>query len=149
LLTLLGGEAMEILREVGVKVGNRVTLELIKKIPGRILTAINKKVFYSFGDGQFEVEGHDALPINISDELPDLLEQLTSNGDFLGLIDRDGNTLQMIYDADDDRYWVEIPIPVSSLSDTCAIISFVHRTRQATRVSHRRRVDRFPLAQER
>lgn len=44
LLTLLGGEATEILREVGVKVGSRLTLAAIKRIPGKSLTAINRAV---------------------------------------------------------------------------------------------------------
>lgn len=44
LLTLLGNEAAEILRQVGIKVGNRLTLEVIRKIPGKTITAINKLV---------------------------------------------------------------------------------------------------------
>jgi len=44
LLTLLGNEAAEILRQVGIKVGNRLTLEAIKKIPGKTITAINRLV---------------------------------------------------------------------------------------------------------
>jgi uncharacterized protein (DUF697 family) len=44
LLTLLGNEAAEILRQVGIKVGNRLTLEAIKKIPGQTIRAINKLV---------------------------------------------------------------------------------------------------------
>ncbi|MGH7137500.1 MAG: EcsC family protein [Pirellulales bacterium] len=44
LLTLLGGEAAELLREVGVKVGSRLTLATIKRIPGKSLSAINRAV---------------------------------------------------------------------------------------------------------
>ena len=59
------------------------------------------------------------MPINISEEFPDLLAQLTRKGDFLGIIDSDGKTLQMMYDADDDRYWIEIPSPENDGSYGC------------------------------
>jgi hypothetical protein len=44
LLTLLGGEATEILREVGVTAGSRLALEAIKRIPRKTLGAINRAV---------------------------------------------------------------------------------------------------------
>lgn len=44
LLTLLGGEAAELFREVGINVGSRLALEAIKKIPGKTLIAINRAV---------------------------------------------------------------------------------------------------------
>ncbi|HEX5444414.1 MAG TPA: EcsC family protein [Pirellulales bacterium] len=44
LLTLLGNEAAELLRQVGIKAGTRLTLEAIKKIPGKTITAINQLV---------------------------------------------------------------------------------------------------------
>jgi len=44
LLCLVGGEVVDLLKDVGVKVGTRVTENLIAKIPGRVLVEINKKV---------------------------------------------------------------------------------------------------------
>ena len=44
LLTLLGNAGKEVMRQAGIKIGQRVTLALIKKIPGRMLIEINKKV---------------------------------------------------------------------------------------------------------
>jgi len=44
LLCLVGGEIVDLLKGVGVKVGTRVTENLIAKIPGRVLVEINKKV---------------------------------------------------------------------------------------------------------
>lgn len=44
LLTLLGAEAAEVLREAGVKVGTKLSIEIIKMIPGKAFTAINKAV---------------------------------------------------------------------------------------------------------
>ncbi len=44
LLTLLGNEATWSLKEVGITVGNKLTLEAIKRIPGKTISAINKLV---------------------------------------------------------------------------------------------------------
>ena len=44
LLCLVGGEAVDILKNVGVKVGEKVTGNLVKKIPGKVIIEINKKV---------------------------------------------------------------------------------------------------------
>jgi hypothetical protein len=41
-----------------------------------------------------------------------LLNRL-EDGDFLGLIDAKGTTLQVTYGAADDQYWIEIPQPES------------------------------------
>lgn len=192
LLTLLGGEATEILKGVGIKVGNRLTLEVVKKIPGKVLTSINKqvgfrlltkagqtgvinltkvvpiaggfvggtvdllacqavgriakevfrpassgedaefaantersqpaagyRVYYSFAEGEFVVEAKDAIRVDIRTDYPDLLARLTASGDYLGIIDADDHALQMMYDADDDRYWIEIPVPEESGSYGC------------------------------
>ncbi|HVX11370.1 MAG TPA: EcsC family protein [Pirellulales bacterium] len=43
-LTLLGNEAAGLLKEVGVTVGNKLTLEVIKRIPIKSITSINKLV---------------------------------------------------------------------------------------------------------
>lgn len=44
LLTLLGDAGKEVIRQAGIKIGQRATLALIKKMPGRILIEINKKI---------------------------------------------------------------------------------------------------------
>ena len=44
LLCLIGSDAAAVLRQCGVKVGRKVSEKLIEKIPGKILTEINKKV---------------------------------------------------------------------------------------------------------
>ncbi len=44
LLTLLGNAGEEIIKEAGIKIGQRMTLALIKKVPGRVLIEINKKI---------------------------------------------------------------------------------------------------------
>lgn len=44
LLCLVGGEVQSVLKGVGVKAGTRLTQNLVAKIPGRVLTEINKKI---------------------------------------------------------------------------------------------------------
>lgn len=44
LLSLLGDAGKEILKDVGVKVANRVAMNAVKAIPGKVLIEINKKV---------------------------------------------------------------------------------------------------------
>lgn len=44
LLCLIGSDMASVLRSCGVKVVNKVTENLIKKIPGKVLTEINKRV---------------------------------------------------------------------------------------------------------
>ena len=44
LLSLVGSEAVEVLKSAGVKIGTRFTENLIAQIPGRMLIEINKKV---------------------------------------------------------------------------------------------------------
>ena len=44
LLTLLGDAGKEVIRKAGIKIGQRATLALVKKMPGRILVEINKKI---------------------------------------------------------------------------------------------------------
>lgn len=44
LLALLGDAGKEILKEAGVKIGQRVTIAMIERIPGRVLAEINKRI---------------------------------------------------------------------------------------------------------
>lgn len=44
LLCLIGSDMTAVLRQCGVEVGRKVTASLIAKIPGKVLTEINKKV---------------------------------------------------------------------------------------------------------
>ena len=44
LMCLVGGEVVDVLKGLGVKVGQKITENLIKRIPAKLLTEINKKV---------------------------------------------------------------------------------------------------------
>jgi len=44
LLTLLGDSGKEILKQAGINIGNKMAMAALKKVPGRVLIEINKKV---------------------------------------------------------------------------------------------------------
>ncbi|MCB9616915.1 MAG: hypothetical protein H6722_31150 [Sandaracinus sp.] len=66
------------------------------------------RVFYCFyGTGETVTEPR---PTDAAD-LVGYVDRLTHDRDFVGVVDDGGTTLQVMYEADDDRYWVEIPVP--------------------------------------
>jgi hypothetical protein len=72
------------------------------------------KLFYCFNGEESddaEVSAEDPIVLDDVQELPSLLSRAVTDGDFLGLTDADGNTLQLMYEGDEDRYWLEIPVP--------------------------------------
>ncbi len=69
------------------------------------------RVFYTFYATDTSVAADDAVPMNEADIYSELLGSLTEDGDFIGLIDNRGTTLQVMYEAKGDRYWVELPSP--------------------------------------
>jgi hypothetical protein len=50
-----------------------------------------------------------------------MLGGLDEDGDFFGLIDDEGTTLQVMYSGDDDSYWIEIPRPDKRGSFGCRL----------------------------
>jgi hypothetical protein len=69
------------------------------------------RVFYTFYGSDRSVVPGEAIPMNEADIYSELLGSLAEDGDFIGLIDNGGTTLQVMYDAADDAYWVEVPSP--------------------------------------
>ena len=68
------------------------------------------KVFYSFQEFEEERLDDESVEMELEDAAA-LLEKMTSDGDFLGLIDAENNTFQLMYDEEGDVFWVEIPDP--------------------------------------
>jgi hypothetical protein len=77
------------------------------------------RVFYCFYAENDVVLAADAAPMDVADIYSELLGRLSSDGDFLGMTDEEGHTLQMMYDPDKDRYCVEIPSPERHGSYAC------------------------------
>jgi hypothetical protein len=69
------------------------------------------RVFYTFYGSDMSVVHDEAIPMNEADIYSELLGSLAEEGDFIGLIDNRGTTLQVMYDANDDAYLVEVPSP--------------------------------------
>ena len=66
------------------------------------------QVFYCFyGSGKSVASERDVRMAHA--DIYVLVGDLEVEGDFLGIVDGNGTTVQMIYHADDDSYWVEIP----------------------------------------
>ena len=55
------------------------------------------------------VEANSAVKISKSKVLNKLLPLLKEEGEYFGLIDAAGTTLQVAYEAKSDEYWVEVP----------------------------------------
>ena len=49
--------------------------------------------------------------IDLADVYSEIFPLLKEEGEYLGLIDPQGTTLQVMYHADEDRYWFEVPRP--------------------------------------
>ena len=58
-----------------------------------------------------EVPADSAVPMDIADVYSELFPLLKEEGEFLGVVDEAGTTMQMMYQADDDLYWSEVPSP--------------------------------------
>lgn len=67
-------------------------------------------VFYSFQESREEQLDDEALEMDVASAIK-LLDKMTTDGDFLGFIDSENNTLQILYDEDNGVYWTEIPEP--------------------------------------
>ena len=65
-------------------------------------------VFYHFYANGDSVPSEFPVSMNEADIYSPLLGKLHQDGDFLGLIDAQGETLQVMYEADNDLYWIEV-----------------------------------------
>jgi len=69
------------------------------------------KVFYCFYKNDEVVNDEENVSMKLEDIHGKLLDQLAEDGDFFGVIDSDNNTFQVLYDAEENIYWGEIPVP--------------------------------------
>ena len=77
----------------------------------RKVMAMNLKtyrVFYHFYSSGDSVASEDPVVMNEADIYSPMLGKLSQDGDFIGLIDANGETLQVMYEADNDHYWIEV-----------------------------------------
>lgn len=68
------------------------------------------RVFYCFYGPDIAAEQEDGVFKTAAEIVNELFGQIRSDGDFVGLLDEEGNTLQMIYEQQEGHYWVEVPV---------------------------------------
>jgi hypothetical protein len=69
------------------------------------------KVFYCFYGTGKSVDADHPVEMHEADIYSEMLGGLEEQDDFFGLIDSSGTTLQVMYDKEHDRFWIEIPAP--------------------------------------
>lgn len=68
-------------------------------------------VFYCFNATGSEVPSDRPVAMSVNHLVNDLMTEVSTDRDFIGLTDTSGTTLQFMFHASDDRFWVEIPCP--------------------------------------
>ena len=68
------------------------------------------QVFYYFGASEREISSADPVRVSVESLLDELIPALSNQDDYIGLLDSEGNILQLSLD-DDRGFWVELPAP--------------------------------------
>lgn len=66
-------------------------------------------VYYALHDRGQSIPSDRTVDMEIADIASQVLPALDGDGDYMGLVDQNGTTLQFIYYQESDRFWVEIP----------------------------------------
>jgi len=69
------------------------------------------KVFYGLKESDSHVASDSLVEMSEADIYSELLGGLKLDGDFIGLVDGEGATLQVMFEQAPDQYWVELPDP--------------------------------------
>ena len=65
------------------------------------------QVLYHFYGSDTSIDSDAPMSMNVADIYSRLLGQLSEDGDFI-LIDAQGETLQVMYEAENEEYWIEV-----------------------------------------
>lgn len=74
------------------------------------------KVFYFFERSGESVSSASALEMSAGDIRKQLLRRLQGEDDYLGILDVQGNILQIIPEPDRSSFWVELPMDAAKAS---------------------------------
>ncbi len=74
------------------------------------------RVFYLFDRSGESISSASAVEMSARAICEQLLPRLQSEDDYLGIIDAQENTLQILCEPKSDRYWVELPIDAAKAS---------------------------------
>jgi len=76
-------------------------------------------VFYMLYEREQSIASDSPVDMEPAQASREILAAMDGDGDYLGLIDRNGTVLQIMYDLDDDRFWAEIPLLEQQASHGC------------------------------
>lgn len=68
-------------------------------------------IFYDAVRLDEPIEAANAITAAASEIVEDYFPLIKEDGEYLGIIDANGTTLQLMYSAEEGRYWVEVPCP--------------------------------------
>jgi hypothetical protein len=77
---------------------------------------VRYRVFYYFERSGDSVSSVSAVEMSTREICDQLLGRLHEPDDFLGLLDAEGNVLQILREGGGDRYWVELPMDAAKAS---------------------------------
>lgn len=79
------------------------------------------RTYFFFERSDELVSSASAVDMNAREIREQLLPRLQSNDDYIGLIDAGDNVLQLMFDSDGERFWVEIPLDAAKASYGCHV----------------------------
>ena len=85
-------------------------LGLLARTPLRGDFRVNLRVFYYFERGDDQVTSTSPLSMSRDAVRTRLIPQLEGEDDYIGLVDEEENTLQIMLVADRAAYWIELPM---------------------------------------
>jgi len=74
-------------------------------------TGVRYDVFYCFHAADEFVPSDTPVLMGLNRIAGEMIDRLKSDQDFIGLVDANGTTLQVLYHLTGDHYWMEIPSP--------------------------------------
>jgi hypothetical protein len=74
------------------------------------------RVFYFFSRSGESLSSVSAVEMSAKAIRDQLLRRLLSEDDYLGILDKQENTLQILREPGEDRYWVELPLDAARAS---------------------------------
>jgi hypothetical protein len=74
------------------------------------------RVYYLFDRSGESISSASAVEMSARSICEQLLPRLQSEDDYLGIIDAQENTLQILREPNTERYWVELPIDAAKAS---------------------------------
>ena len=77
------------------------------------------RVFYFFKRSGESVSSANAVEMSTHDIRAKLLGHLCGMDDYLGILDVEGNVLQILYEPSRERFWVELPMDAAKASYGC------------------------------